>query len=357
MTPTAIALQRTTTPRPRPAETELGFGKYFADHMVVLDYQVPQGWGEPKIVPYGPLTLDPAAAALHYGQEMFDGMKAFRQQDGRVALFRVNDHARRMSAGAPRLGMPSIDPAVMRDALVALVGVDKDWVPSLPGTALYIRPVLIATEPFLGVRPSHQYLFYVITTPVGNYYAAGLKPVRIWVETETVRAVRGGIGGVKAGANYVASLKTADAARQRGYEQVLWLDAIEHAFLEEVGTMNLFVAIGDELITPPLGGSILNGITRDSVMTIVKDWGLRVTERPIPFSEILQAHADGTLRDVFGTGTAAVVSAVGELGHADGRLVINNGEVGPLAQRLYTAITDIQYGRVPDRFGWLTHIS
>jgi branched-chain amino acid aminotransferase len=357
MTPTTIDVQRTTTPRPRPAESELAFGKYFADHMVVLTYESPRGWHESKIVPYGPLTLDPASSALHYGQAMFDGMKAFRQPDGRVALFRVNDHARRMSHGAPRLSMPSIDPVLMRDALVTLVSVDKDWVPSSPGTALYIRPVLIGTEPFLGVRPSLQYLFYVITSPVGAYYAAGLRPVKIWVEAEAVRAVRGGIGAVKAGANYVASLKSAEDARHRGYEQVLWLDAIEHAFLEEVGTMNLFVAIGDELITPPLGGSILGGITRDSVLTLARDWGLRVTERAIPFSEILSAHADGRLREVFGVGTAAVVCAVGELGYSEGRITINDGEVGPLAQRLYGGITDIQYGRVPDRHGWLAYVA
>jgi branched-chain amino acid aminotransferase len=355
MTPTAIDVRRTTTPRPRPSETELGFGKYFADHMLVLDYQAPHGWQEPKIVPYGPLTLDPAASCLHYGQAMFDGMKAFRQQDGRVALFRVNDHARRMATGAPRLSMPAIDQALMRDCLTTLVSVDQDWVPAAPGTALYVRPVLIGIEPFLGVRPSQQYIFYVITSPVGAYYAAGLKPVKIWVETEAVRAVRGGIGSVKAAANYVASLKTAEDVRQRGYEQVLWLDALEHAFLEEVGTMNLFIVIGDELFTPPLGGSILAGITRDSVLALVRDWGLRVTERPIPFTEILTAHKEGALREVFGVGTAAVVSSVGELGYADGRLVINKGEVGPIAQRLYTGITDVQYGRVPDRHGWLTY--
>jgi branched-chain amino acid aminotransferase len=356
MTPTAIDVRRTNTPRPRPNETELGFGKYFADHMLVLDYQAPHGWQEPKIVPYGPLTLDPAASCLHYGQAMFDGMKAFRQQDGRVALFRLNDHARRMATGAPRLSMPAIDQALMRDCLTTLVTVDQDWVPSAPGTALYVRPVLIGTEPFLGVRPSQQYIFYVITSPVGAYYAAGLKPVKIWVETEAVRAVRGGIGAVKAAANYVASLRTAEDVRQRGYEQVLWLDALEHAFLEEVGTMNLFVVIGDELFTPPLGGTILAGMTRDSVLTLVRDWGLRVTERPIPFSEILTAHKEGALREVFGVGTAAVVSAVGELGYADGRLVINEGEVGPIAQRLYTGITDVQYGRVPDRHGWLSYV-
>lgn len=355
--PTTIDVRRTTTPRPRPAESELGFGKYFADHMLLLEYASPKGWGEPKVVPYGPLTLDPAASALHYGQAMFEGLKAFRQQDGRVAFFRLDDHARRMANGAPRLSMPPVDPAVFREALLTLVATDKDWVPSAPGTALYIRPVLCGVEPFLGVRPSTQYLFYVITSPVGAYYAGGLKPVKIWVETEAVRAVRGGIGSVKAAANYVASMKTADAVRKRGYEQVLWLDAVDHSFLEEVGTMNLFVVIGGELITPPLGGSILAGITRDSVLTLAREQGLKVTERPIPLAELLDASKAGTLQEVFGTGTAAVISAVGELGYADGTLIINNGEVGPIAQRLYKTITDIQYGHAADTHNWLTPIA
>lgn len=352
---TTIEITRTSTPRPRPDESQLGFGKHFADHMLMFEYTTPQGWGEPRIVPYGPLSLDPAASVLHYGQAMFEGLKAFRQQDGRVALFRVKDNLRRLANGAPRLSMPVPDLDLLQDAIVALVAADRDWVPSKPGTALYIRPVLIGTEAFLGVRPSGSYLLYVITSPVGAYYLAGLKPVKIWVETESVRAVRGGIGWVKAAANYVASLKTADEVRARGYEQVLWLDAIEHRSLEEVGTMNLFVVIGDELLTPPLAGSILPGITRDTVLTLAREWGLHVTERQIAFGELLAASQAGTLREVFGCGTAAVISAVGELGHAGGTLRINDGQIGPLAQRLFDAITAIQYGRTPDTHGWLTY--
>jgi branched-chain amino acid aminotransferase len=354
MASTIIDVQRTTTPRPRPDVSQLGFGKYFADHMLVLEYDGASGWGEPRITPYGPLSLDPAASCLHYGQAMFEGMKAFRLADGRVALFRVDDHMKRLLRGAPRLSMPTPDPAMLRDAIISLVGADRDWVPSAPGTALYIRPVLIGTEPFLGVRPSSRYVLYVITSPVGAYYAAGLKPVKIWVETEAVRAVKGGIGWVKAAANYVASMQTADEVRARGYEQVLWLDAVEHKFVEEVGTMNLFAVIGDELITPPLAGSILAGITRNTVLTLATDWGLRAIERPLAFQELVEAHAEGTLREVFGCGTAAVISTVGELGHADGRLVVNNGEVGPIAQRFYDGITAIQYGKAADRHGWLT---
>jgi branched-chain amino acid aminotransferase len=354
---TSIPVQRTTTPRPRPDVAQLGFGRYFADHMLVLEYESPSGWSEPRIVPYGPLTLDPATSCLHYGQAMFEGLKAFRLQDDGVALFRVDDHMKRLLRGAPRLSMPTPDPMLLRDAIAALVSTDADWVPSAPGTALYVRPVLLGTEPFLGVRPSSRYILYVITSPVGAYYAAGLQPVKIWVETESVRAVKGGIGWVKAAANYVASLKTADEVRARGYEQVLWLDALEHRFVEEVGTMNVFALIGDELITPPLGGSILAGITRDTVLTLATDWGLRATERTLAFQEILDADRDGALREVFGCGTAAVISAVGELGHADGHLTINNGRTGPLAQRLYDAITAIQYGKAPDTHGWLTRVN
>lgn len=354
---TTIDIQRTKAPRPRPNESELGFGKHFTDHMLVLDYVAPQGWGEPKVVPYGPLSLDPAAAVFHYAQAMFDGMKGFRQQDGRVALFRLDDHCRRLANGAPRLGIPVLDPAITREAILALVGTDKDWVPSAPATALYVRPVIIATEAFLGVRPANRYLFYIILSPVGAYYAGGIKPVKIWVETESVRAVKGGIGAVKAAANYAASLKTGFDAQQRGYDQVLWLDAKEHSYAEEVGTMNLFAQIGDEIITPPLAGTILAGITRDSVLRILRDWGLKVSERPLALHDLLEASKQGTLKDVFGCGTAAVISAVAELGYKDGSLTINNGQAGPLAQKLYSTITDIQYGRVPDKYGWLTYVS
>jgi branched-chain amino acid aminotransferase len=250
--------------------------------------------------------------------------------------------------------MPVPDVAMLKEAMVALVAADKDWVPSQPGTALYLRPTYIATDAFLGVRPATRYLLYVITSPVGAYYASALKPVKIWVETEAVRAVRGGIGWAKAAANYVASMKAADDVRSRGYEQVLWLDAIERRYLEEVGTMNLFVVIGDEIATPPLAGSILPGITRQTVLTLAREWGLNINERPIAFDEIVAADQAGTLREIFGSGTAAVVSSVGELGHASGTLTINKGEVGPVAKRLYDAITSVQYGTAPDTHNWLT---
>lgn len=347
-----IPVTRTSSPRPRPAEDALGFGKYFADHMLVVDYTDGRGWHDARIVPYGALELDPAAAVLHYGQAMFEGLKAYRMVDGRIALFRPDRNAHRMATGAGRLSIPAIDEQLFVQGIAQLVATDADWVPSAPGTALYIRPTIIATEPFLGVRASKTYTFFVITGPVGAYYAGGLKPVRIWVERERVRAVKGGIGAAKAAANYVASLQVAEEARERGCDQVLWLDAIEHRYVEEVGTMNLCLIIDGTLVTPPLGGSILPGITRDTVLTMAGDLGVPVEERLVSIDEVRTAHAQGTLQEVFGVGTAAVVSVVGTLASEDGDLVINGGEPGPVAQRLYDAITRLQYGVDPDPRGW-----
>ena len=347
-----IPVTRTSSPRPRPAEDALGFGKYFADHMLLVDYAEGRGWTDARIVPYGPLTLDPAASVLHYGQAMFEGLKAYRMADGRIALFRPDRNAHRMATGAARLSIPAINEQLFVQGIAQLVTADADWVPSAPGTALYIRPTIIATEPFLGVRASSSYLFYVITGPVGAYYAGGLKPVRIWVERERVRAVKGGIGAAKAAANYVASLQVAEEARARGCDQVLWLDAIEHEYLEEVGTMNLCLVIDGTLVTPPLGGSILPGVTRDTVLTIARDWGLPVEERLVSITEVREAHAKGTLQEVFGVGTAAVVSVVGTLASEEGDLVVNGGAPGPIALKLYDAITRIQYGLDPDPRGW-----
>jgi len=320
--------------------------------MLVVDYTDGQGWHDARIVPYGALALDPAASVLHYGQAMFEGLKAYRLADGRISLFRPDRNAHRMATGAARLSIPAIDETLFVQGIAQLVATDADWVPSAPGTALYVRPTIIATEPFLGVRASKTYTFYVITGPVGAYYAGGLKPVRIWVERERVRAVRGGIGAAKAAANYVASLQVAEQARERGCDQVLWLDAIQHEYVEEVGTMNLCVVIDGALITPPLGGSILPGITRDTVLTIARDWGMRVEERLVSITELRDTHQKGTLQEVFGVGTAAVVSVVGTLASDDGDLVINGGEPGPVALKLYDAVTRIQYGLDPDPRGW-----
>ncbi len=348
----AIPVTRTTTPRPRPAEDALGFGKYFADHMLLVDYTDGTGWHSARIVPYGPLQLDPAASVLHYGQAMFEGLKAYRLHDGRIALFRPERNAHRMASAAARLSIPAIDEHLFVQGISQLVSTDADWVPSAPGTALYVRPTIIATEAFLGVRASKTYTFFVITGPVGAYYAGGLKPVRIWIERERVRAVRGGIGATKGAANYVASLQVAEQAQARGCDQVLWLDAIHHEYLEEVGTMNLCLVIDGTLVTPSLSGSILPGITRESVLEIAREWGMPVEERLVSLTEVRDAHADGRLQEVFGVGTAAVVSAVGTLASEEGDMVINGGQPGPVAQKLYDTITGIQYGLDPDTRGW-----
>ena len=350
-----IRIEETARRRVRPRDEDLVFGRLFTDHMAVCDWDETRGWTDPRVVPYGAFSLDPAAAVFHYGQEIFDGLKAFRTADGRVRLFRADRHCRRLADGAGRLCMPAVDPTLMLDLLVAMVGLDRDWVPGLPGTSLYIRPTLIATEPFLGVRPSKQYRFFVIASPVGPYHGTGFSPARIWVEDRYVRAAPGGLGAVKAGANYVASLLAAEEAKKRGYDQVLWTDP-EHRHLEEVGTMNMVVVIGDEVITPALDGTILGGITRDSVLTLCREWGMRVSERRLPVGELVEAEGAGRLRELFGCGTAAVITPVGELGLRDRTLVINGGQPGDLARRLFAAITDVQYGRSPDTRGWITEI-
>jgi branched-chain amino acid aminotransferase len=352
--PTAFALKLTSTRKQRPNDAELIFGRMFTDHMAVADWEPERGWFDARVVPYGPFSIDPAAAVFHYAQEQFDGLKAFRGADGKIRFFRIDRHCKRMHDGADRLCIPAIDPALMRDAIVELVRADADWVPASRGTSLYIRPTIIATEPFLGVRPAKRFVFFVIASPVAGYGNAVFAPARILVEDKYVRSAVGGLGGVKAGANYIASLRAAEEAKARGYAQVLWTDAVDHTYLEEVGTMNLVVRIGDEFITPPLGGSILDGVTRDSVLTLLRDWGLRAHERPIGMEELIAAHRAGTLREVFGCGTAAVITPVGALGWKGEDIVINNGEPGEASQRLFDTITGVQYGREPDKHGWIT---
>lgn len=354
--PFQVRIERSVAPKARPNDSELVFGRVFTDHMALAEWTDTGGWSDPRVVPYGNFSLDPAAAVLHYGQEIFDGMKAFRAADGRVQLFRADRHSRRLAEGAPRLCMPAVDPELTMALLLALVGVDRDWVPRAPGTSLYIRPTLIATEPFLGVRPSKRYTFFIIASPVGAYHGAGFAPAKIWIEDRYVRAAPGGLGAVKAGANYAASLLAATEAQQRGYDQVLWTDAVEHRHLEEVGTMNLCTVIGDELITPALDGTILSGVTRDAVLTLARAWGIRTSERSLTVDELIGAQRNGTLREVFGCGTAAVITPVGQLGWKSETLLVNGGEPGALAKRLFAAITDVQYGRSPDTHGWMTTV-
>lgn len=352
-----IRITKTTTPRPRNPDAELGFGRIFTDHLFAMDWTEGSGWHDARVEPYGPFSMDPASSVLHYGQSMFEGSKAFRGDDGVLRLFRPGDHMRRMARGAERLCLPPPPPEQALEALTTLVKVDADWVPSSPGTALYLRPTLLANEAFLGVRPSARCLYFIIASPVGSYYGgAGPRPVRIWVEKDEVRAPRGGLGSVKASANYAASLHAAWQAKQRGYDQVLWLDGRDHAFVEEVGTMNLFVLLGDTLITPALSDSILAGITRDSVIQIAKDEGRKVEERPLPLEELLSAQRSGLLKEIFGTGTAAVISPVGELAFPEGNLVINDGAPGPVGMAFHEHITSLQRGARPDPHGWMAAV-
>jgi branched-chain amino acid aminotransferase len=348
-----IAITRTAHPGQPPADETLAFGKVFSDHMFLMNYETGKGWHNPRIEPYGPFTLDPACCVLHYGQAIFDGLKAFRGSDGQIRLFRLADHARRLNNSAHYLCIPELDPAMVEESIRALVGIDQRWVPHKPGTSLYIRPTVIATETFLGVHPSRSYLYFVIVGPVGAYYKEGMNPVRILASDQYVRAVRGGLGAAKTMANYAASLYGAEVAEKAGYTQVLWLDGVEHKYLDEVGTMNIMLKIGDEVITPPLNGAILDGITRRSVLALLKDWGLTASERPVAIDEVLAAARAGTL-EMWGTGTAAVISPVGELGYKGERYVINGGKTGALTQKLYDTIVGIQYGTAPDPHGWAT---
>ncbi len=346
-----IRITRASAKKPKPKDHELGFGTVFTDHMFVADFQEEKGWYDPRVEPYGPLELDPACAVLHYAQAIFDGLKAFRGRDGKVRLFRPEKHLERMNNSARRMCIPPLDPDFALQSLVTLVGLEQEWVPSSVGTALYVRPVIIASEPFLGVRPAKSYIYYVILSPVGAYYAEGMNPVRIRVEDQYIRATPG-VGAAKTGGNYAASLYAAEEAHKAGFTQVLWLDAVHRKYVDEVGTMNIMFRIGDEVVTPPLAGTILPGVTRDSALTLMREWGLRVSERQIAIDEVLEAARRGTLREAWGTGTAAVISPVGELAYKSERLVVSGGKIGELTQRLYDAIVDIQYARVPDTHGW-----
>jgi len=347
-----IRISRAATKKPKPKDSELTFGTVFTDHMFVLDFQEEKGWYDPRVEPYGPFPLDPAAAVLHYAQAVFDGLKAFRGRDGQVRLFRPQKHVERLIQSSQRLCIPPLDPDLALKSLVTLVGIEKDWVPSTVGTSLYVRPTIIANEAFLGVRPAKSYIYYVILSPVGAYYPEGMNPVKILVVDKYVRAVEGGVGGAKTGVNYAASLYAAEEAKHAGFTQVLWLDGRERKYIDEVGTMNIMMKIRDEIVTPPLSGTILAGVTRDSALTLMRDWGLRVSERPVTIDEVAAAARKGTLEEVWGTGTAAVISPVGELAYKGERLVINGARIGTLTQKLYDAIVGIQYGTAPDPRGW-----
>lgn len=347
-----IKITKTTNPKPHPTDEEhLGFGKCFTDHMFLMDYTEGIGWHDPRIVPYGPLSLDPSASVFHYGQEIFEGLKAYRTKEGKIQLFRPDENFKRMNQSNERVCIPPVDIDFCLKALNTLIELEKDWVPSSEGTSLYIRPFIIACEPVLGVHPANNYLFIIILSPSGSYYAEGLAPVKIYVEPNYVRTVRGGMGYAKTGGNYAASLKAQKEAS--GYSQVLWLDGVERKYIEEVGSMNVFFVIGDEVVTPALLGSVLPGITRKSCIEILQSWGVKVSERKISIDEVEEAAKNGLLKEMFGTGTAAVVSPVCELKYKEETIPIGDGSIGSLTQKLYDELTGIQMGNREDRFHWI----
>ena len=352
MTVFSIKIERSATLKEKPDANALGFGQIFTDHMFVMDYSEGQGWHSARIIPYQPISLDPSAMVFHYGQTVFEGMKAYATASNEVLLFRPERNFRRLNHSNERLCIPAINEEHALMALKELVKLDRDWIPTAPGTSLYIRPFIIATEPYLGVSASKNYQFIIIMSPVGSYYKEGLNPVKILVEKQYVRAVVGGTGEAKTGGNYASSLKAATLAAKEGYSQTLWLDGKENQYIEEVGSMNIFFKINGTVITPSLNGSILPGITRDSILNILKSKNIPVEERRISIDEVMEAHANGKLEEAFGTGTAAVISPIGEFKFEEQKILVNNNQIGELTQALYDQLTGIQNGTVEDPFGW-----
>lgn len=350
-----IKITRTTAPKAKPTG-KLGFGKIFTDHMFVMDYTRGKGWHDPRIVPFQDITLSPAAMVFHYGQEMFEGLKAYKGADGKNYLFRPDMNAKRTNNTNDRLCIPRVPEEDYVQAVKAIVSVDQDWIPTEPGTSLYIRPFIIATEPFLGVDVSETFQFYIILSPSGAYYESGLEPVGIWIEDDYVRAVRGGMGFAKTGGNYAASLAGQVKAHNDGYSQVLWLDGVERKYIEEVGAMNIFFKIDGKLYTAACVGTVLPGVTRRSVIELCRDWGYEVIEDRLAIADIMKAAEDGKLEEVFGTGTAAVISPVGKLRYKDDVMVIGDNKIGPLSQKLYDTVTGIQLGSLEDKYGWRVQV-
>ena len=352
-----IKITLTKQPKAKPADqSRLGFGKIFTDHMYIMDYSPELGWHDPRIEPYHAIELEPSAMVFHYGQEMFEGLKAYRTEDGRTLLFRPTKNIERANNSNRRLCIPEIPEEDFLNALKTLVSVEKDWIPTAPGTSLYIRPFVIATDPFLGVRPADHYLVMIILSPSGAYYESGLDPVKIWIEDDYVRAVRGGIGEAKTGGNYVASLKAQMKAHDEGYSQVLWLDGVERKYIEEVGAMNIFFKISGKVVTPMLNGSILPGVTRASCIDLCKSWGMEVEERRVSVEELVEAAKTGALEECWGSGTAAVISPVGALRFEDTVMEISGGGIGPVSQKLYDTVTGLQTGKIPDDLGWTVEV-
>lgn len=351
-----ITVTKTTNPKEKPQMENLPFGKYFSDHMFMMNYDEGQGWHDPRIVPYAPLELDPSAMVFHYAQEVFEGLKAYKDKQGHVRLFRPDKNFARLNVSNERLAIPQIDEELCLEGLKQLVELDRDWIPEQEGASLYIRPFIIATDPYLGVRPSESYLFLIICSPSGLYYPEGLAPVKIYVEDSYVRAVRGGTGFTKTGGNYAGSIRAQVIAHEKGYSQVLWLDGVEQKYIEEVGSMNIFFKIDGEVVTPALNGSILSGITRMSTIELLKKWGVPVSEKRISIQEVADAYDAGKLEECFGTGTAAIISPVGELRWEDKVMHINNNQIGEVTQRIFNAITDIQTGDAEDEMNWVVKV-
>ena len=351
-----IRYELTRNKKEKPDESALGFGKYYTDHMFIVDHTEGQGWHDARIVPYQPLALDPAAMVLHYAMESFEGMKAYRLPDGSVQLFRPDRNAERMQNTNHRMCLPSLSTEDFIQAVKALVKTDEDWVPHQEGTSLYIRPFVIATEPHLGVRPSATHQFIIICSPVGAYYSTGINPVKIFVEDEYTRACPGGTGFTKCGGNYAASLISQVKAHDLGYEQTLWLDGVEHKYVEEVGSMNCFFKIDGTVYTAPCVGTVLPGVTRMSCIELLKKWGIPVSEERLPIADVMKASKEGKLEEVFGTGTAAVISPVGELRYEGDVAYINDGKIGEITHKLYDTLTGIQWGKIPDDMGWTVKI-
>lgn len=351
-----IKIEQTTNKKEKPSMDGLVFGTQFTDHMFILDYDAGRGWHDARIVPYQPIMMDPAAKVFHYGQTIFEGLKAYATEDGRVLMFRPTKNIERLNISNERMSIPEVDPELALEALRQLILTDREWIPEGEGNSLYVRPFVIATEPTLGVSPSRQYKFMIILSPVGAYYAEGINPVKIFVESKYVRAVPGGVGMAKTAGNYAAGLKAQEGATELGYSQVLWLDGVHRKYIEEVGSMNVFFKINGTVVTPALNGSILSGITRDSIIQLLKHWDIPVEERILSIDELEEAHKEGKLEEAFGTGTAAVISPMGELNWQGEKMVINEGKTGELSAKLYETLTGIQKGVAEDPFGWTLEV-
>lgn len=347
-----IKITKTACPKEKPDSSTLGFGKIFTDHMFIMDYSRELGWHDARIVPFENLSIHPASTVLHYGSEIFEGLKAYRRADGKVQLFRPMENIRRMNTSADRLCLPQIPEDIAFEMLTAFVACEKDWTPSAPGTSLYLRPFMFGNDETLGVHAVNNARFMIIASPVGSYYKEGINPVKIMIEDEDVRAVRGGTGYAKCGGNYAASNRAGERAEEKGYSQVLWLDGVERKYIEEVGAMNVMFKIGDEIVTPKLTGSILPGITRKSCIEMLTKEGYKVSERLLSVDELSAAMRDGSLVEAWGCGTAAVVSPIGELCYKDHKYTVNEGKIGAVTQHLYDTLTGIQWGKTEDTFGW-----